>query len=57
MVQHALDRGYEVVGVCGEESVAKLDGSTDVSPSFRERRTTPRSSRGRSQDATGYSSY
>jgi uncharacterized protein YbjT (DUF2867 family) len=26
MVQHALDRGYEVVGVCREQSVAKLDG-------------------------------
>ena len=25
MVQHALDRGYEVVGVCREKSVAKLD--------------------------------
>jgi hypothetical protein len=25
MVQHALDRGYEVVGVCRKESVAKLD--------------------------------
>jgi NAD(P)-dependent dehydrogenase (short-subunit alcohol dehydrogenase family) len=25
MVQHALDRGYEVVGVCRQESVAKLD--------------------------------
>jgi NAD(P)-dependent dehydrogenase (short-subunit alcohol dehydrogenase family) len=25
MVQHALDRGYEVVGVCREQSVAKLD--------------------------------
>jgi NAD(P)H-binding len=25
MVQHALDRGYEVVGVCRAESVAKLD--------------------------------
>jgi hypothetical protein len=25
MVQHALDRGYEVVGVCREHSVAKLD--------------------------------
>ena len=25
MVQHALDRGYEVVGVCREVSVAKLD--------------------------------
>jgi hypothetical protein len=26
MVQHALARGYEVVGVCPESSVAKLDG-------------------------------
>jgi uncharacterized protein YbjT (DUF2867 family) len=26
MAQHALDRGYEVVGVCREESVGKLDG-------------------------------
>jgi uncharacterized protein YbjT (DUF2867 family) len=25
MVQHALDRGYEVVGICREESVGKLD--------------------------------
>jgi NAD(P)-dependent dehydrogenase (short-subunit alcohol dehydrogenase family) len=25
MVQHALDRGYEVVGVCRERSVQKLD--------------------------------
>ncbi len=25
MVQHALDRGYEVVGVCRERSVVKLD--------------------------------
>jgi hypothetical protein len=25
MVQHALDKGYEVVGVCRAESVAKLD--------------------------------
>ncbi|MGD1992167.1 MAG: NAD(P)H-binding protein [Anaerolineae bacterium] len=25
MVQHALDRGYEVVGVCREGSVSKLD--------------------------------
>ena len=25
MVQHALDRGYEVVGVCSEKSVSKLD--------------------------------
>jgi putative NADH-flavin reductase len=26
MVQQALDRGYEVVGVCREQSVGKLDG-------------------------------
>ena len=26
MVRHALDRGYEVVGVCREQSVGKLDG-------------------------------
>ena len=25
MVQHALERGYEVVGVCREKSVSKLD--------------------------------
>jgi NAD(P)-dependent dehydrogenase (short-subunit alcohol dehydrogenase family) len=25
MVQHALDRGYEVVGVCRDQSVGKLD--------------------------------
>jgi putative NAD(P)-binding protein len=29
MVQHALDRGYEVVGVCREASVAKLDAFQD----------------------------
>jgi NAD(P)-dependent dehydrogenase (short-subunit alcohol dehydrogenase family) len=28
MVQHALDRGYEVVGVCRERSVEKLDAFT-----------------------------
>ena len=28
MVQHALDRGYEVVGVCRQESVGKLDRFT-----------------------------
>lgn len=26
MVEHSLDRGYEVVGVCRERSVEKLDG-------------------------------
>ena len=29
MVQHTLDRGYEVVGVCRAESVGKLDGYKD----------------------------
>ena len=29
MVQHALDRGYEVVGVCRERSVEKLDQFKD----------------------------
>ncbi len=29
MVQHALGRGYEVIGVCRAESVGKLDGYKD----------------------------
>ncbi|MBO6939915.1 MAG: NAD(P)H-binding protein [Deltaproteobacteria bacterium] len=29
MVQHCLDRGYEVVGVCREQSVGKLDDFAD----------------------------
>jgi hypothetical protein len=29
MVQHALDRGYEVVGVCRERSVSKLEAFKD----------------------------
>jgi hypothetical protein len=29
MIQHALDRGYEVVGVCREKSVHKLDEFKD----------------------------
>ena len=29
MVQHSLDRGYKVVGVCREESVPKLDAYED----------------------------
>ena len=29
MVQHCLDRGYEVVGVCRERSVGKLDDFKD----------------------------
>jgi NAD(P)H-binding len=35
MVQHALDRGHEVVGVCREQSVEKLDafaGRIDIVP-------------------------
>jgi putative NADH-flavin reductase len=42
MVRHALDRGYEVVGVCREQSVGKLDafaGRTRLVPG---RRTTGR---------------
>lgn len=37
MVQHALDRGYEVVGICREKSVGKLDafgGRITVIPGF-----------------------
>ena len=30
MVEHALDRGYEVVGVCRERSVSKLDAFTGL---------------------------
>ena len=29
MIQHALDRGYEVVGVCREQSVHKLERFAD----------------------------
>ncbi|MCB1517396.1 MAG: NAD(P)H-binding protein [Hyphomicrobiaceae bacterium] len=29
MIQHALDRGYDVVGVCREQSVSKLDDFKD----------------------------
>ena len=29
MVQHCLDRGYEVVGVCREQSVGKLEAFKD----------------------------
>lgn len=29
MVRHALDRGYEVVGVCREKSVGKIDDLSD----------------------------
>ena len=43
MVQHALDRGYEVVGVCREQSVGKLDafkGRISVVPAIVGRQTT-----------------
>jgi hypothetical protein len=33
MVQHALDGGFEVVGVCREQSVAKLDALLTARPS------------------------
>ena len=42
MVQHALDRGYEVVGVCREQSVGKLDafkGRITVNPGATNDRT------------------
>ncbi len=35
MVEHALERGYEVVGVCREKSVGKLDrfnGQIEIIP-------------------------
>jgi putative NADH-flavin reductase len=46
MVQHALDRGYEVVGVCREESVEKLDA-------FKERITVVPGERPRDHQARG----
>ena len=30
MIQHCLDRGYEVVGVCRENSIPKLDRYKDL---------------------------
>ena len=57
MVQHALDRGYEVVGVCRQVSVGKLDAFKGRITSFPGRRTTARLSRGRSQGVTGCSPY
>ena len=56
MVQHALDRGYEVVGVCREQSVEKLDAFKGRITVFRERPTTARSSSAPSRGATGCSS-
>ena len=56
MVQHALDRGYEVVGVCREQSVGKLDAFEGRITVVPERQTTARSSSARSRAATGCSS-
>ena len=56
MVGHALDRGYEVVAVCREQSVAKLADFDGRSPSSRARPTTATSSSGRSPAATASSS-
>ena len=36
MVEHCLDRGYDVVGVCREQSVAKLDAFKVASKLFPE---------------------
>ena len=56
MVQHALDRGYEVVGVCRDASVEKLDAFKERTRSYRERPTTARSSSAPSPVATAFSS-
>ena len=56
MVEHALDRSYEVVGVCREQSVGKLDdfkGRISVVPGPT---NDPEVIKGRSQGATGCSS-
>lgn len=52
MVQHALDRGYEVVGVCRAQSVGKLDEFEDRITSFPAPPTTARSSSVLSQAVT-----
>jgi hypothetical protein len=52
MVHHALDRGYDVVGVCREQRVRKLEASRGASPLFWGRRTNPRSSSKRLQGVT-----
>ncbi|GAP13611.1 NADH(P)-binding protein [Longilinea arvoryzae] len=46
MIQHALDRGYEVVGVCRERSVSKLDafkGRINIVPGMTNDRAVIRS--------------
>src|SRR6478735_6160229 len=52
LVQHALDRGYEVVAVCREVSVEKLEEFSGRVTIIPERRTTDRSSSARSRGAT-----
>jgi len=41
MVRHALDRDYEIVSVCRNESVVKLGEFKGASRWCPERRTTP----------------
>ena len=56
LVQHALDRGYEVVGVCRAQSVGKLDvyrGRITIVPGATSDR---RSSGAQSRAAMAYSS-
>lgn len=52
MVQHALDRGYAVVGVCREQSVQSSTGSAAASRLFPEQPMTVTSSSVRSQAVT-----
>jgi nucleoside-diphosphate-sugar epimerase len=53
MVQHALDRGYEVVGLCRERREwVNSTRSRGALPSFPERRTTAKSSSRRAQVVT-----
>lgn len=45
LIEHALDRGHDVVGVCRPQSVAKLDGDPgriESSPARRISQTSPR---------------
>lgn len=55
MVQHALDRGYGIVGCAGSGAPEDSARSRGASPSYPEQRTTARSSRKRLRGATGFS--
>src|SRR5438034_11510634 len=55
MVQHALDRGYEVVGVCRDASVEKLDAFKERITIIPGAPTTARSSSAPSPAATAFS--